>query len=61
MEDGFKFPKYVTITKGKTKHHKSIKQDVLNNQFKKSPKITNNSNITKGGGLTKPMKITKPF
>ena len=69
MEDGFEFPKYVMITKGKTKYHKSIKiknsssprQDVLNNQFKKSPKITNNSNMPKGGGLTKPMKITKPF
>ena len=69
MEDGFEFPKYVTITKGKTKYHPSIKirnsssprQDVLNNQFKKSPKITNNSNMPKGGGLTKPRKITKPF
>ena len=67
MEDGFEFPKYVMITKGKTKYHKSIKiknsssprQDVLNNQFKKSPKITNNSNMPKGGGLTKPMKLSE--
>ena len=67
MEDGFEFPKYVTITKGKTKYHKSIKiknsssprQDVLNNQFKKSPNITNNSNMPKGGGLTKPMKLSE--
>ena len=67
MEDGFEFPKYVTITKGKTKYHKSIKiknsssprQDVLNNQFKKSLRITKNSNMPKGGGLAKPMKLSE--